>query len=280
MAVRKMNTSHEGMHGAAGPETSGSAVKPHSRTATIALALALLSLFAAVVSGLGHRLGLWSYQTGFIVLLSAAAVAVVSVALALVGIYQTRPRGRRRGLAWALAALALGAATASVPLSLLWFARHLPPIHDISTDTDHPPDFVAILPLRTGAPDPAQYGGAAVVTQQHRAYPDIKPLLLPAPSAQVFDAALATARHEGWTIVATDPATGRIEATDTTFWFGFVDDIVVRITPQPDGGTRVDARSVSRVGVGDLGANARRLHSFLRDLANRLGNEGKPSRGG
>jgi len=275
-----MNISPEAGHPAVDPATSGPGRKPRSRISAIALVLAILSLFAAVVSGLGHRFGLWNYQAGFIVLLSAAAVAVVSVALALVGIYQARPRGRRRGLAWALTALALGAATAAVPLSLLWFARHLPPIHDISTDTDDPPDFDAILPLRAGAPDPAQYGGAAVAALQHRAYPDIKPLLLPAPPARVFDAALATARHEGWSIVASDPATGRIEATATTFWFGFVDDIVVRITPQPDGGTRVDARSVSRVGRGDLGANARRLRSFLRDLANRLGREGKPSRGG
>ncbi|HYA38703.1 MAG TPA: DUF1499 domain-containing protein [Candidatus Methylomirabilis sp.] len=276
--MRQMTTSNNGTKRADDPETYGSRVKPRSRAGVIALVLALLSLFAAVASGFGYRLGLWTYVTGFIVLLSAAVVAMVSAALGVVGAYLARPRGRRRGMAWALAALALGAATASVPLSWLWLARHLPPIHDISTDTDHPPNFVAILPLRAGAPDPTQYGGAAVAALQHRAYPDVQPLLLPVPSAQVFDAALATARAKGWTIVVTDSPNGRIEATDTTFWFGFTDDIVVRITPQPDGGTRVDARSVSRVGRGDLGANARRLYYFLYDLADRLGKEGKLSR--
>lgn len=266
-----MNTAHEGTRVAPGPETSGPPGKPRARISVVALALSLLGFFAAVVSGLGHRLGLWTYMTGFIILLSAAAVAVAGAALALAGIYQTRPRGHRRGLVWALAALFLGAGTAAVPLSLLWLGRNLPPIHDITTDTADPPNFVAILPLRTGASNPAQYGGAVIATQQHQAYPDIKPAWFSAPSAQVFDAALATARHEGWAIVASDPADGRIEASDTTFWFGFIDDIVVRVAPQPDGRTRVDARSVSRVGLGDLGANAQRLHAFLRDLTSRLG---------
>jgi uncharacterized protein (DUF1499 family) len=244
----------------------------------VALALSLSGFFAAVVSGLGYRLGLWTYMTGFIILLSAAAVAAAGAALALAGIYQTRPRGHRRGLGWALAALFLGAGTAAVPLSLLWLGRNLPLIHDITTDTADPPNFVAILPLRAGASNPAQYGGAAVATQQHQAYPDIKPVWFSAPSTRVFEAALATARHEGWTVVASDPADGRIEASDTTFWFGFVDDVVVRVAPQPDGRTRVDARSVSRVGLGDLGANARRLHAFLRDLTSRLGGTEKLSR--
>lgn len=278
VAARAMNNSYDVIKGTTGTGESGPVAKPRSRIGVIALVLALVSLSAAVASGLGHRLGLWTYMTGFIVLLSATFVAVLSAVLALFAVYQTRLRGSRRGLVWALAALVLGAATATVPLSWLWIARQLPPIHDISTDTDHPPDFVAILPLRAGAPNSAQYGGAAIAALQHRAYPDIEPLLLPVPPAQVFDAALATARDNGWAIVASDRAAGRIEATDTTFWFGFIDDIVVRITPRPDGNTRVDARSVSRVGRGDLGANARRVYNFLYDLTDRLGKAGKLSR--
>lgn len=160
--VKQMNTSRNAIRAAAGPETPAPATKPRSRIGAIALALALLGLFAAVVSGWGYRLGLWTYQDGFVVLLSAAVVAVVGAAFALVGIYQTRPRGKRRGMAWALAALALGAATASVPLSLLWITRHLPPVRDISIATDRPLDFISILPLRAGATDPSPYGGTAV----------------------------------------------------------------------------------------------------------------------
>jgi len=248
--------------------------KPRSRVAVIALLLAIAGMLAAVVSGLGHQFGLWSYKAGFVILMSAVTAAVASVVLALVGAYQARPGGSRRGRRMAVVALLIGAVTAAVPLSWTWVAYHFPPIHDISTDTENPPVFVAILPLRYRAPDPAEYGGPQVAALQHEAYPDIKPLLLPLPPAQVFEAAVATARDQGWIIVATDPATGRIEATDSTFWFGFIDDVVVRLTPETDGGTRVDVRSVSRVGLGDAGANARRVRNFLFDLADRLGKAG------
>jgi len=261
--------------GAVRQDLFGSLVnKPRSRAAVVALLLAVAATLAAVASGFGHRFGLWSYKTGFVILLGAAIVAAAGVVLALVGAYQARPRGGRRGLRMAVVALVIAAVTAAVPLSWTWVAYHLPPIHDITTDTDNPPPFVAIVPLRYRAPDPVEYGGPQVAAQQHEAYPDIKPLLLPLPPAQVFEAAVATARDQGWIIVATDPVSGRIEATDTTFWFGFIDDVVVRLTPEADGGTRVDVRSVSRVGVGDAGANARRVRNFLFDLADRLGKAG------
>ena len=70
----------------------------------------------------------------------------------------------------------------------------------------------------------------------------------------------------GWQIVDANAREGRIEATATTFWFGFKDDVVVRIVPAP-GGSRVDVRSVSRVGVSDVGANAKRVRDFLQKLA-------------
>ena len=138
----------------------------------------------------------------------------------------------------------------------------MPAIHDITTDTIQPPPFLAILPLRAGALNPADYGGPDVAAKQQQAYPDIGPLLLNVPPGRAFDRALAAAKAMGWELVASDPAGGRIEATDTTFWFGFKDDVVVRVTPQPTG-SRVDVRSLSRVGGGDIGANAARVRAFL-----------------
>jgi uncharacterized protein (DUF1499 family) len=89
--------------------------------------------------------------------------------------------------------------------------------------------------------------------------------VLPAAPDRVFDRALSVARKLGWVVVAAVPAEGRIEATDTTRWFGFKDDVVVRVAPAA-GGSRVDVRSVSRVGRSDLGTNARRIRAFLREL--------------
>ena len=103
-----------------------------------------------------------------------------------------------------------------------------------------------------------------------QAYPDIAPADYPISPEAAFEAALAAARDQDWDIVAAEQAAGRIEATDRTFWFGFVDDIVIRVRPT-DVGSRVDVRSVSRVGVSDVGANAARIRAYLADLADQIG---------
>ena len=69
----------------------------------------------------------------------------------------------------------------------------------------------------------------------------------------------------GWEIVDANPGQGRIEATDATFWFGFKDDMVVRVAPT-ETGSRVDVRSLSRVGRSDVGTNAKRIRAFLARL--------------
>jgi len=130
--------------------------------------------------------------------------------------------------------------------------------------------FETILPLRAQAPNPATYGGPAVAAQQHEHYPDIAPADYPVDPGAAFDAALAAARELGWNVVAMDESTGRIEAIDRTFWFGFVDDIVIRVRPTA-AGSRIDIRSVSRVGVGDVGTNAARVRAFLAQLDQQIG---------
>jgi uncharacterized protein (DUF1499 family) len=77
------------------------------------------------------------------------------------------------------------------------------------------------------------------------------------------------ARQTGWKIVDENQAEGRIEATATTRWFGFKDDIVIRIAPSAGNGSRVDIRSVSRVGRSDLGTNARRIRAFLEKFSSK-----------
>jgi uncharacterized protein (DUF1499 family) len=164
----------------------------------------------------------------------------------------------------------IGLITVGVPAYYLHTARSVPPIHDITTDTEEPPAFEAILPLRAEAPNPASYGGPAVAAQQREGYPDIAPADYPIAPEAAFAAALAAARAMGWDIVATDEAAGRIEATDRTFWFGFADDIVIRVRPT-DVGSRIDVRSVSRVGVSDIGTNVARIRAYLAKLEDHIG---------
>lgn len=235
------------------------------------LALATLAALGALGSGLGYRWEIWPLGTAFAVLrwsaytgLAAGAVSLIAAALALRG----RPR---RGLLLPLVGLLGGVAVAAVPYGHLRIARSVPPIHDITTDTEEPPRFVEIVALRVGAPNSADYAGDAVAAQQRQAYPEIEPVRLDVAPDKAFDRALATAKSLGWEIVAAVQDNGRIEATDETLFFGFKDDVVVRIRAD-EGGSRIDVRSVSRVGRSDVGANARRIRGFLGALKPIAGN--------
>jgi len=220
-----------------------------------------------VASGPGTRMGLWQWQTGISLVSWAAWTGMIGSAAALVLVLMTAvPKWRVR--AWVpLVALAYGVIAFVPPLLLLQKAKGVPPIHDITTDTEHPPQFLALLPERRKSPNGFEYGGPQVAAQQAKAYPDIKPLVVKTPPAQTLQKAIDAARSLGWEIVSSDAPGGRIEATDTSMWFGFKDDVVVRVLPDPSGGSRVDVRSVSRVGKSDIGANAKRVREFLAKLA-------------
>jgi uncharacterized protein (DUF1499 family) len=231
--------------------------------AWLLLLLALVNAAAFALSGFGTRFELWNYGTGLQILRVSGIAALALAALAIVVLIF--PRLRDRGAASALAALVVSLCVLALPLQWIQQARSVPAINDITTDTADPPAFVAILPQRAGAPVPASYPGGTVAQAQREAYPDIVPLMLRVPPAVAFAKAEEVARTAGWELVAADPASGRIEATATTTWFGFKDDIVVRIRAAP-GGSRIDVRSVSRVGKSDLGTNAKRIRAYLAHL--------------
>jgi len=123
------------------------------------------------------------------------------------------------------------------------------------------------LPLRAAAPNPASYGGPEVAAAQKNGYPDIHPRDVALTPAETFARALAVSKAMDWEIVDADGGKGVIEATATTRWFGFKDDVVIRITPMATG-SRIDMRSVSRVGRSDVGANAARIRTFFAALPN------------
>jgi uncharacterized protein (DUF1499 family) len=230
-----------------------------SRLVWIGVAVSAAAALALVLAPLGTWPGWWTFRGGFTLLRWTVYLGLTGAGLSLAGgIF-----GRR----WAVAAagIAIGLGAAAVPWSLAQAARDAPAIHDITTDVVDPPRFVAILPLRADAPNPPEYAGSHAALEQRAAYPDIQPLHVAEPPGQAFDRALATTREMGWDLVAADRDAGRIEAVDTTFWFRFKDDVVVRIRETP-AGVRIDARSKSRVGRGDAGANARRLRRFLGRL--------------
>ena len=227
------------------------------------VALAVLSAFALVASGYGARFGVWDFRFGFTLLRWSLYAGLAVAALALVALVVPRVRS---GRVWSLAAaIVIGLGVAYFPWHWMQVARTVPPINDITTDTANPPVFIAVLPLRAGAPVSADYPGAETAAKQQTGYPDIRPVDLGVPPDAAFARALDAAKSFGWAIDATDAASGRIEATATTPWFGFQDDVVIRVTPSA-GGSRVDIRSHSRVGRSDLGANAKRIREFIAKL--------------
>ncbi len=235
-----------------------------TRVPAVALGLAVLAAVMLVASGPGYRLGWFSLPTAFALLKWGAYGGIATTVVAVVGLVAAARSGRG-GIGPALIALLVALVVVGLPYSLQRKAQRLPRIHDITTDTDNPPSFVAVVPLRASARNPVTYGGARTAVEQHRGYPDLAPLTLPVPPSQAFDRVLATARHMGWELVASDPPSGRIEATDTTFWFGFKDDVVIRVTTSGSG-SRVDVRSLSRIGLSDVGTNAARVRTFLDAL--------------
>ncbi|EAR20348.1 DUF1499 domain-containing protein [Nitrococcus mobilis] len=239
--------------------------------AGLGLGLALLGAALVLLPGPGYRGQLLELGPAFTLLRWGALVGLVGgfvslLALPLLFI------GRVRWALWAgfaLIGLLVGAASFGLPWALLQQARSVPSIHDITTDTAQPPVFHALLHVRQKAPNSAVYGGPSVARAQQQAYPDIQPLHLPVSPKQAFAAALDVAKGMGWGIAAAAPQAGRIEATATTFWFGFKDDVVIRVRAAGPG-VRVDIRSVSRVGVNDLGKNAERIRQFRDRLTRAL----------
>jgi uncharacterized protein (DUF1499 family) len=234
-----------------------------------ALFLGLLSLLTLGAAPLSWREG-WLRLSGSFGLLAVAALAAVlgAVLAAMAFIFAGRSFGPWR-IILLIGVLLLGAGYILLPVRL-WL-RHAPAIHDITTDTADPPALIAPLQAR-GAEHAATaaYGGPAIAAQQQKAYPDIAPLTLPLAPTKAFDLALTAARSmPRWRVTASDPASGRIEASQASFWFGFVDDIVIRVTAAANG-SRIDIRSVSRQGRGDLGVNADRVRAYLGALKARI----------
>ncbi|MCM0083109.1 DUF1499 domain-containing protein [Geomonas sp. Red32] len=228
----------------------------------IAIAAAVFSLLLLLASGVGTRLDIWQFRTGLALVRYAGYTGLACALLAIaVGVLAIRSR-YRLGIALSLAALICAGVAFGIPYTWKVQAMRYPRIHDITTDVDNPPKFVAVLPLRKASAD---YPGTAVAMQQLKAYPDLKTLIMPVTQDQAFPSALDAAKEMGWEIVAAVPSEGRIEAVATTFWFGFKDDVVIRVVPA---GARslIDVRSTSRVGISDLGTNAKRIRAYLAKL--------------
>lgn len=228
--------------------------------------LAILALLALAVGPLGWRFGWWHYRFAFSWLMAYPAyAALAAAAISILALAVGWSHLGTRGVVLGAIGIVLGALVAYMPWQYNRLRGTVPPIHDITTDTDNPPAFVAAVKLRPAGSNTVAYE-KDVAGKQKAAYPDIAPVKLALPPADAFKRALGTAQAmSGWTVVDADPASGRIEANETSRWFRFTDDVVIRVAA--DGaGSRVDVRSVSRVGRSDFGVNAGRIRAYTAAL--------------
>ena len=236
------------------------------RLARLAFFLACAAALTVAVCGPVHRFLDLDLDLVLIVFRYGFYAATAAIALALATVVPTRPGERRRGFVAAVLALVIGVAAAWSPAQWLLQARAAPRINDVTTDTARPPAMVVTQQMRKGAANPAAYPGESAAAPQRAAYPDIVPIVLTLSPAEAFKRVDRVAMALGWDVVARAPAEGRLEAVDTTDWFGLQDDIVVRIRAEGTTGSRIDIRSKSRLGESDFGANAQRIRAFTERL--------------
>lgn len=236
------------------------------RAVVAAASLTGLGALAMVASGAGYRTEIWQLEPAFRILAVGAAVASVGLVLSIASLASTSVRRGQRATLVLLASLIVGLVSVGTFASCYRTAKYAAPIHDVTTDTDDPPTYEALKAVRERTPYGLAYRGAAIAALQHAAYPDIKPARLTTPPYEAYRRALIVARAMGWELARTDSVAFRIEGTATTPWYGFKDDIVIRVRPD-SGGSRVDVRAASRLGEGDAGTNAALVRRYLAELA-------------
>jgi len=242
----------------------------------IVLVAGIGALVWGLVSAVGTGRGYWEYTSGLKGVAGAFLLGLGAILIGAIQGWRTRkainpPPRARRWVGMLVALLYVGWVG-----TFLMAALTVPAIHDVSTDLADPPAFQT-LTLRTdnldnipGADDKDMRGLTplqrwAVVHQKD--YGGIRSVRINEPVPMVVAKAERLAKARGWDVAISLPEEGRLEATETSAFFRFKDDVVLRVRPSDTGeGSVVDMRSVSRVGISDLGMNAKRVRSFLADL--------------
>lgn len=242
-------------------------MKNYSKTTIASGLLAIIGTLMFVLSGYGYQWGWWGLGTAFRTLIPGGAIAAgLALILAIVYAFLNRTGTKTKGRWVAVTAAILGVAVlGNFGYWYMEIQKGYPPIHDITTDTENPPEFEAIVPLRADAPNQTEYGGEEVAKAQKEYYSGIETLTLTIPPSEAYDKALEAAQKTSWEIVAAKKEELRIEAYHKLPWFGFIDDVVIRVDTTEQG-SKIDVRSVSRVGRGDLGVNAQRIRKYLNSI--------------
>ncbi len=232
-----------------------------NRVARASLVCGLLGVLFPIVGALGARIGVWSFVVGAPLVLVGFLSALSAAILGVVAMLRLRQTGGR--LVVSAHGAALGLLMCLYLGGQLLAALPAPLIHNVSTDIENPPAFTHAPTLRPESSNPLVYESERIGPMQREAYPDVKPLVVAVARDELHARVKRVLEEMEMTVTRDDPVAGEIEAVATTFWFGFEDDLVVRLREVEDG-TRMDVRSVSREGLGDMGTNANRVMEVIK----------------
>jgi hypothetical protein len=236
----------------------------------------VVSLMVGLVASLGTRFAFWTVHFGHDVLYPWCLIAgVVSLLLGISWMIGAMVANDSGGARYGFVAVIGSGLVLIGPFYDYISNIGMPPIHDITTDTAHPPEFVSLVTRRQGSTNPTTYDGpnkiafdgkqVTVSALQHKYYAKIKSVALLMSPEKLFQRAVTASYGMGWNVIAIVPDEGRIEATDTTWLFGYTDDIVIRVKPAGMG-AKLDIRSKARIGNDDQGRNAERVQAFVKRL--------------
>ena len=239
----------------------------------IALLIAVLPIISIIVGAVATKTGLLDWKLGFGLLTfrGPPMIAMLSVATGVIGLVVALLAGIKDLWLRAAGPLVVTLVVMGGFMGLKSVATSVPPIHDVATDWSEPLTFSEAVMASRGAgsnpvvADPLAPDKSRVADLNAKACPEAKPAVLAEAPAAAHDKVKAALVAVGLTIVTDDAATGRIEAVATSRLYGFKDDVVARVRAK-DAGTQVDFRSVSRVGMSDLGANCKRITAIRAAL--------------
>ncbi|MDH4386977.1 MAG: long-chain-fatty-acid--CoA ligase [Caulobacter sp.] len=264
---------------AGGPAQSGAKGGLADVYLALGLLMALAPALVILAGAVGMRMGAWDWRTGFAAVMVngpapnlgwAPALLLLSILTGVIGLLVAAFGGWKRLWKKALLNLGVTAATIGALGAMIGMAAQAPRIHDVATDwsvpmlfspkvmADRGPDANIVEPSPVMPLDGGGFAGRRISEINAETCPAARPVILSTDTATAYQTAKAALLKSGLTLVTDEPANGRLEAYAASLIYGFKDDVVVRVRRQ-GGGSRIDMRSVSRVGLGDLGANCKRI---------------------
>ncbi|HEY7977134.1 MAG TPA: DUF1499 domain-containing protein [Rhizomicrobium sp.] len=245
--------------------------------AKITFAGFIVSLAVGLVAALGTRLGFWSVDVGLHTLFPwCVGIGLITFVAGAVWILWAMIANDSSSARYGLIGLVGVIVVLANPVLKFWNSHGMPPIADATTDTERPPVFVSLLTQRGDGASSPDYNGNAPMTFegkastvsliQHKYYGDIHSIAILMSPERLFKRAVTASYAMGWNVIAIAPDEGRIEATDTSFFFGITDDIVIRVKPSGMG-ARLDIRSKARLNSDYGNRNPQRIRAFAKELA-------------